>query len=181
MDTAIVQLMAAKKIIHTLYSHLKIVYSKKSKSKVKGSSVKFDCLEGDENWKGKIRTTMALLLSCTYILWYFYPRCPLKNHWEQVFFYKHYVTFSIFNFTGVSTNKPMLIESFFFFFMYLCLAHQRQSDPKTDQRGDGRAGGSSNVPEHAPWYTDSVSEETWGERKSVTECSGTIRVSHTSR
>jgi len=133
----------------------------------------------NEKRKGKIGSTMALLLSCTYILLYCYPRCPLQNHWEQIFFYKHCVTFSIFRLTGISTNKPMLIESFFF--MSLCLAHQRESDPKTDQRGDGRAGGSSNVPEHAPWYTDSVSEETWGERKSVTECSGTIRVSHTSR
>ena len=78
--------------------------------------MKFDFLEGDnEKRKGKIGSTVSLLLSCTYIFLYFYPCCPLQNHCsEQIFFYKHYVTFSIFNFTGVSTNKPMLIESFFF-------------------------------------------------------------------
>ena len=82
MDTAIVQLLAAKDIhIYPQYFTLKIVYSKKSNSKVKHSSMKFDYLEGDnEKRKGKIGSTMSLLLSRTYIFLYFYPCCPLENH-----------------------------------------------------------------------------------------------------
>ena len=51
-------------------------------------------------------------------------------------------------------------------------AHQRKPDPKTDPRGDGRAGRSRDVAECAPRDADAVGEEVGRAGEGATKCGG---------